>query len=491
MQTVHWPIIRKCAANPRRVFTIDDNRQYRGVDVVGGMLHIAGLLDSVCASETVGVMLPTSGGFGACALAAWWLGKVVVPLNYLLKKDELQYVVDNCGTDTILSAGPMLAHLGYEPRVKNLIHLEKAGLGGVPTPTWPRGKREDDLAVLLYTSGTSGNPKGVMLTHANLRSNIEQISSWVDFSPGDRILGVLPQFHSFGLTVLTLLPLTAGIKTVYTARFVPIKILRLIRDHHPTIMIAIPSMYNALLSLKDVSKADFASLRYVVSGGEPLPEAVFNAYRERFGVTINEGYGLTETSPVSNWCRPEEWRPRSVGMPLPAIDQRIVDPNTGAIVRQGMEGEVQMTGPNIMKGYYNMPRETAAAFTADGYFRTGDIGRFDADGHLAITGRLKEMLIIGGENVFPREIEEVLDAHPSVQASGVIGITDPMRGEQPIAFIELKEGAAFDERALLNWCRARLAGFKVPREIRNLDKLPRNPTGKIMRRELKKSLVII
>jgi len=488
--TVHWPIIRRCLSRPKRIFTIDDNRQYRGIDVVGGMLHIAGLLDGVCGTETVGVLLPTGGGFGACALAAWWLGKTVVPLNYLLKKEELQYVINDCGTDTILTAGPMLTHLGYEPQVKNLIALDKAGLKGVPTPTWPRAKREDDLAVLLYTSGTSGNPKGVMLTHANLRSNIEQISAWVDFSPGDRILGVLPQFHSFGMTVLTLLPLTFGIKTVYSARFVPSKILRLIRDHHPTIMIAIPSMYNALLTLKDMSREDFASLRYVVSGGEPLPEAVFNAYRERFGVTINEGYGLTETSPVSNWCRPQEWRPRSVGMPLPKIDQRIIDPNTGQIVRRGAEGEVQMRGPNIMKGYFNLPKETAAAFTDDGYFRTGDIGRFDADGHLAITGRLKEMLIIGGENVFPREIEEVLDQHESVHASGVIGVTDPMRGEQPLAFIELKEGAAFDERALLNWCRARLAGYKVPREIRNLEKLPRNPTGKIMRRELKKIVAV-
>lgn len=486
MSTVHWPIIRNCALHPRRVLAIDDYRTYRGVEVVGGMLHIAGLLESVCASDTVGIMLPTGGGFAPCALAAWWLGKTIVPLNYLLKKDELQYVIDDCGTDTVLTAGPMLSFLGYEPKVKNLIRLDEAGLGGVPTPSTPRPRREDDLAVILYTSGTSGNPKGVMLTHTNLRSNLKQINSWVNFTQQDTILGVLPQFHSFGLTVLTLLPLSAGIKSVYTAKFVPAKILRLIREHRPTILIAIPSMYNALLSLKDATREDFASLRYVVSGGEPLPAAVFSAFQERFGVTLNEGYGLTETSPVSNWCRPEEWRPHSVGMPLPHIDQRIVDPNTQAVVPDGTDGEVQMRGPNIMKGYYGLPAQTAAAFTHDGYFRTGDIGHFDADGHLFITGRLKEMLIIGGENVFPREIEEVLDRHPTVAASGVIGVVDPMRGEHPIAFVELKEGESFDSHALQSWCRERLAGYKVPREIRNLEKLPRNPTGKIMRRELKR-----
>jgi long-chain acyl-CoA synthetase len=247
-------------------------------------------------------------------------------------------------------------------------------------------------------------------------------------------------------------------------------------------------MYNALLHVKDGGPDDFRSLKYTVSGGEPLPEAVFEGFRERFKVTINEGYGLTETAPVTNWCRPDEWRPHSVGRPLPDIDQRIADLDTRAFLGPDQDGEVLIKGPNVMKGYFERPEETAAAFDDRGYFRTGDIGRHDKDGHLYITGRLKEMMIVGGENVFPREIEEVLNLHPAVAASGVIGQIDPIRGELPVAFVEFKEGQKTDERELQGWCRERLAGYKVPRSIHIIPSLPRNPTGKIMRRDLKKLL---
>jgi long-chain acyl-CoA synthetase len=245
-------------------------------------------------------------------------------------------------------------------------------------------------------------------------------------------------------------------------------------------------MYNAILHVKDAEPADFASLRYIVSGGEPLPDAVAEGFHERFGVRINEGYGLTETSPVTNWCRPWEYRPHSVGPALPEVDQRILDLATGAELPPGQDGEVVMKGPNIMRGYFNRPEETAAAFNARGFFRTGDIGRLDDDRHLFITGRLKEMIIVGGENVFPREIEEVLNRHPAVADAGVIGLMDPMRGELPAAFVELKEGQKAEERELLAWCRERLAGYKCPTFVRIVEKLPRNPTGKIVRRELKR-----
>ena len=288
--------------------------------------------------------------------------------------------------------------------------------------------------------------------------------------------------------LLTLLPLSFGLRVVYTAKFVPHRLVRLIRENRPTVMVAIPSMYNALLHVKDASREDFASLRYVVSGGEPLPDAVASAFSERYGVRINEGYGLTETSPVTNWCRPWEYRPHSVGRVLPRIDQRIVDLNTRAEVPPGEDGEVIMRGPNIMRGYFKRPEDTGAVFDSNGFFKTGDIGRLDDDGHLFITGRLKEMIIVGGENVFPREIEEVLNRHPAVADSGVIGMTDPMRGELPVAFVELKEGQKVEERELLSWCRERLAGYKCPSWVKVVEKLPRNPTGKIVRRELKKQL---
>ncbi len=448
-------------------------------------MHIASAVRSQSHSQTLGVMLPTSGAFPMAALAGWMLGKTVVPLNYLLKKDELQYVVDDCGTDTIVTSRLMLEHVA-SPTVKNMILLEELDFGGVPEPVWPAPAADEDLGVLLYTSGTSGRPKGVMLSHGNIESNLQQVIEWVNIDPGDVIVGVLPQFHTFGLTVLTLLPLVVGMKVAYTARFVPHKVVKLIREHRPTVFVAIPSMYNALLAAKDAKPEDFASLRLIVSGGEPLPDSVFQRFFERFGVRITEGYGLTETAPVTNWCRPSDWKPHSVGMPLPRVIERIADIPTGRIMDVGEEGEVQIAGPNVMQGYYHMPAETEATFTSDGFFKTGDIGKFDDEGHLFITGRLKEMLIIGGENVFPREIEEVLNAHESVGASGVVGLPDPMRGEVPIAFVELREGKSFDEKALLMWCRERLAGYKVPSEIRLMEALPRNPTGKVMRRELKK-----
>lgn len=486
--SVHWPIIKRCLSSPNRIATIDDRGPRRAIELIVGALHLASVIEAKCRTRTVGVLLPTGAAFPVAALAGWMTGRVVVPLNYLLTPEELQYVINDCETDTILTASAMLEFMGFTPQVQNLVRLEDVDFTGFPEPRWPASAADDDLAVLLYTSGTSGKPKGVMLTHGNIESNIRQVQSWVELASRDTLLGVLPQFHSFGLTVLTLLPLALGVKVVYTARFVPQRIVKLLREHRPTLMVAIPSMYNALLHVKDGGPEDFASLRFTVSGGEPLPDAVFRKFRERFGITLNEGYGLTETSPITNWCRPEEWRPHSVGRPLPHIVERIIDINSGADVSPGQEGEIWIAGPNVMAGYFKLPAETAAALTPDGFLRTGDIGRLDEDGHLFITGRLKEMLIVGGENVFPREIEEVLNRHPSVKDSGVVGMSDPVRGELPVAFVELKEGEAFDPSTLLAWCRANLAGYKVPREIRRVDALPRNPTGKIMRRALKTQL---
>jgi len=484
--SIHWPILRKLLRHPGRVVAVDDKRSYRAGEVVVAAMNLAAALRTRCDTRTVGIMVPTSGAFPIVALAGWMLGKVVVPLNYLLKQEELDYVVADCGADTIITVQPMLDHLGFRPSGAKLLRLEDVPLGGVPEPVRPACADDADLGVLLYTSGTSGKPKGVMLTHGNISANVEQCRELIEIGPKDIALGVLPQFHSFGLTVLTLLPLATSMRVVWSARFMPPRIVKLIREHRPTILVAIPSMYNALLSVKDAGPADFESLRLVVSGGEPLPDSTAARFRERFGVTISEGYGLTETSPATNLCTREDYKPHSVGRPLPRVVERIVEPATGRVLPAGSDGEVQIAGPNVMQGYFRLPTETAGAFTADGYFKTGDIGWLDEDGHLYITGRIKEMLIVGGENVFPREIEEVLNRHPSVQESAVVGLTDPMRGELPLAFVELREGQAFDELELKRWCREYLAGYKVPVEVRVMEALPRNATGKVLRRELKK-----
>ncbi len=483
--SLHWPIIRRCLERPFEVGVIDDRRSYRRLELLAGALVLADEIERVSQSRVVGVMLPTSGAMPMALLAGWILGRVVVPLNYLLKPEELQFVIDDCGADTVVTAQPLIEFMGGPPRGVNLLMVDQVEFKTVPTPRWPVLASAEELACLLYTSGTSGKPKGVMLTHGNLSANVHQCHTWVNFTRREVLLGVLPQFHSFGLTVLTLLPLTLGCKVVYTARFVPHRIVKAFREHRPTAYIAIPSMFNALTHVKDTGPEDFRSLKYAVSGGEPLPEAVATSFRERFGVTIAEGYGLTETAPVTNWCRPQDYRPRSVGQPLPGVTERIVSLETGADQPAGGEGEIRISGPNIMQGYFRRPAETAAVFDELGFFRTGDIGKMDDAGHLYITGRLKEMLIVAGENVFPREIEEVLNMHPSVRDSGVVGQMDPVRGEQPVAFVELKEGEPFDATSILALCRQRLAGYKVPKEVRQVPALPRNPTGKVLRRELK------
>lgn len=480
------PIVRRLLLNPTRVLAVDDQRSWRGIDLYVGALHVARAIAKASDRPHVGVMLPTSGLFPMALIAGWMLGRTVVPLNYLLKPEELAYVINDAELNLVVTVGPMLKMFGDLPPHVKQIRLNEMKFKGFPPLRLSKRRPDDFTAVLLYTSGTSGKPKGVMLTAANLAANVRQCVEWVGFSTNDTLLGVLPQFHSFGLTVLTLLPLSVGARVVYTARFAVKKLLDLMETYRPTAFIAIPSMYGALLGAKSAEPDHFKSFKYIVSGGEPLPEAVFSGFRERFNVTINEGYGLTETAPVTNWCRPHEYRPKSVGRPLPGIEEIIVDSSADQRrLGSNEEGEIRIKGPNIMKGYFKLPEQTDAVFDRNGYFKTGDMGRLDADGFLYITGRIKEMLIIGGENVFPREIEEVLDQHPSVGASAVIGVMDESRGEVAVAFVELKEGATFDEKALRSHCRDRLAQFKVPREIKHIEKLPRNPTGKIMRRELK------
>ncbi|MFT5422415.1 MAG: long-chain acyl-CoA synthetase [Phycisphaerales bacterium] len=483
--SVHRPILKKLLTHPRHPYITDDQRTYTGLTLYVAALHVASAIERTTKAKHVGVLLPTSGMFPIAALASWMLGRVVVPLNYLLKPDELQYVIDNSDIDTIITAGPMLDFLEQAPKVENLIKLDELNFKKLPRPRRSANAGDDDLACLLYTSGTSGKPKGVMLTHGNLTAAIKAAAHHASITPDDVFMGVLPQFHCFGLIDLTLLPLTLGSKILYTARFNPAKMLGLAREHKPSVLIIIPAMYNALANSKSGKHGDLDSLRYCVSGGEPLSDAVSSKFKEKFGVTINEGFGMTETSAASNWCLPEMYKPHSVGPTLPGIEARIISQETGEPAPEDGEGELQLRGPTIMKGYYKLPEETAKAIEPDGFLHTGDMARIDSDGHVHITGRIKEMLIVGGENVFPREIEEVIDSHPAVSACGVVGRPDDARGEVPIAFVEPMEGETIDTQEVLNLCREKLSGYKVPKQIRVIDQLPRNPTGKILRRDLK------
>jgi len=471
-----------------RELLIDDRRSYRGIDLLAIALHIADVVEAGSRSERIGIMLPTSGAFTGVISGVWFAGRTAVPLNYLLKPEELQYVIDDSGTDLLIASRKLFETLGIEPNVKSIVWIEDVDFTTMPSPRLPKRCAADDTAVVLYTSGTSGRPKGVMLTHHNLWSNVTQIREHEHIGRRDVFLGVLPQFHSFGLTALTLLPFLTGAKAVYNARFTPRRIVDLFKAHRPTVFFAIPSMYNALMTVKGAKPEDFASLRMAISGGEPLSETISKGFKERLGVEVCEGYGMTESAPVTHARLARENAPGSVGRPLPRVRQRIVDEATGRDLPPGVDGELRLGGPNIMKGYLNLPEETAASFDEQGDLRTGDMARVDERGFLWITGRIKEMLIVGGENVFPREIEEVLDAHPDVYAAGVVGESDPMRGEVPVAFVEAEEGSAPVPDDLRAWCRERLAGYKVPKRVVVVEQLPRNPTGKVLRRALKDML---
>jgi len=471
--------------NLTRPLMVDDARSYRGVDLLVAGMHIADQVDARTGNQRVGMLIPTSGIFAAATYGIWSSGRTAVPMNYLLDEPTLNYIIEDCGCDLIIASRKLIEHIGFVPKVKTIVYLEDMNFKSLPSPRLPKWTSSDELAVVLYTSGTSGKPKGVMLSHANLLANASQLHEHIGVKRSDIFLGVLPQFHSFGLTGLTLMPMLFGCKAVYTARFVPKKIMGLIKEHRPSIYLAIPSMYNAMLTVKDATAEDFASFRIMLSGGEPLPETVRTRFAERFNQPIVEAYGLTETAPGTNVLLPEENRPGTVGRSLPRVIERIINPATGEILPHSTDGELRIKGPNVMQGYLGLEAETREAFDEHGFFKTGDMAQIDQDGFLKITGRIKEMMIVGGENVFPREIEEILNAHPAVHDSGVIGQTDPMRGEVPIGFVELEEDQAVEPDEIKQWCRDKLPGYKMPKRIEIIEALPRNGTGKIMRRALK------
>ncbi len=488
-------ILKQLALHPRRAVMVDDRRTWTGITTLGAAFHLAKVVNERTDRPRVGVLLPTSGAFGAAVLGVWQAGRVPVPLNYLLKPEDLRYVIENAELDVVLTAGPMLEFLsgdGWLPEGVALVKLETLDFKGVPPVRWPAKPEDDDLGLLLYTSGTSGKPKGVMLSHGNLDANVHQAIEHSGVTERESFISVLPQFHTFGITVLTLMPLRLGSKVVYTARFNPKKVIDLIREHRPNVFIAIPSMFNALLNVKSATAEDWQSLTHLVAGGEKLQRSVAERFEAKFERQLLEGYGLTETSPVTHWNTAEHPRPGSVGTALPGVETLVLDEG-GAVLPQGSEGEVALGGPNLMQGYFKSETQTAEAIVEVDVpgragrlrvMKTGDIGRVDADGFLYITGRKKELIIIGGENVAPTEIEEVLDEHPKVLASAVVARADESRGEVAVAFVELQDGESVEDGELRAWCRERLASAKVPREVTVIDTLPRNPTGKIMRRAL-------
>ncbi len=416
-------------------------------------------------------------GFFAIALA----GKTAVPVNFLLKPGEIKRIILDSQADTIITAEPLAGALaGAGPKV---VFIEQL-LGDIePTSFSPPESAPDDVAAILYTSGTMMEPKGVMQSHRNILSNIDACLRALSIRKDDVFLSVLPLFHTFGLTCTFLLPVLTGAKVVLAPRFVPASIPELIRSRKVTVIMAAPSMYRAML--KSFTEAGGAPecLRLCASGGEQLPTTLAGKFEDITGIPLLEGYGMTETSPVISMNRPDSIRRGTVGQPLDIVEVCVLDAK-GERVPPGSEGEICVRGENVMAAYWRSPDATREIIDSDGWLHTGDLGRVDDEGFITITGRKKELIISAGNNISPVEIESVLEAHPAVHEAAVIGVPDDVRGEVPRAFVVRREGTDLSAQELLGHCRKHLAEYKRPRSIEFVGDLPRSLLGKVLKRKL-------
>ena len=440
--------------------------------------------------DRVGIMLPNVPAFPISFCGALAAGAVVVPMNPLLKSREVAYYLGDSGARVVLAWHPAAgeAAKGAADAGAQAIAVDSAAAADLIddySPSWPETERQDDdNAVILYTSGTTGQPKGAELTHAGLVRNAELTArTLLKNSSDDVIMGCLPLFHVFGLTCGLNASVAAAGTLTLLPRFDPAKALDIIERDAVTIFEGVPTMYAAMLNLPGADPAKAATLRVCVSGGAALPVEVLRGFEEKFGCMILEGYGLSETSPVASFNHPDrERKPGSIGTPVEGVQMRLID-DQGQTVPDGEIGEIAIRGHNVMRGYWNKPEATAEAMT-DGWFRTGDMAKVDSDGYYYIVDRKKDLIIRGGYNVYPREIEEVLHEHPAVAEVAVIGMPHPELGEEVGAAVALKPGATATPEELRAFARDRVAAYKYPRRVWLVDSLPKGPTGKILRREV-------
>jgi long-chain acyl-CoA synthetase len=458
-------------------------------DLWDAAARVAGLLATlgVEPGDRVGIMLPNVPAFPIAYYGTLAAGGVVVPMNPLLKSREVAYYLGDSGAKVLFAwhgaageAAKGAADTGA--RVVDvadpLLTLADQDPAQV---TADRG--DDDDAVILYTSGTTGRPKGAELTHANLTRNAElTATTLLKSGTADVVMGCLPLFHVFGLTCGLNATIASGSTLTLLPRFDPGKALEIIQRDRVTIFEGVPTMYAAMLHHTG-ERPDVSSLRLCVSGGAAMPVEVLRGFEDAFGCVILEGYGLSETSPVASFNHPDKVRkPGSIGTPIAGVEMRLIDAD-GADVPPGEVGEIAIRGHNVMKGYWGRPDATAEAIQ-DGWFRTGDLARVDEDGYYYIVDRKKDLIIRGGYNVYPREIEEVLYEHPDVAEAAVIGIPHPELGEDVGAAVKLKPGGRATPADLRAFARERVAAYKYPRHIWIVDDLPKGPTGKILRREV-------
>lgn len=441
----------------------------------------------VGAGDRVGLMLPNVLQFPIAYLGILRAGGIAVPMNPLLR-DEVSYYLSDSGA-RVLCAEPLPGTIGEtaaEAGAELLVADDRMLELQASVPFSDVERAASDTAVILYTSGTTGSPKGAELTHDNLRRNAEICArGLLRLTPGDVIFGALPLFHSMGQTAAMNATFTTGAQLTLLRRFDPAAALAMIEAHGVTLFAGVPTMYIGLLAAagEGTGLSGAARLRVCVSGGASLPAEVLRRFEERFDSTILEGYGLSETSPVASFNHLDGLRkPGSIGTPIEGVCMRLID-GSGAPVAQGDVGEIAIKGHNVMKSYWQRPEETAAAIR-DGWFLTGDLARVDDDGYFFIVDRKKDLIIRGGLNVYPREVEEVLYAHPAVAEACVRAVPHERLGEEVGAAVVLRDGYAASEDELSAYVKERLAPYKYPRVVWFVDALPKGATGKILRREI-------
>ena len=469
-------------SKPRNVAVVDDNNRWTFEELSTEATRIAGVLKERVKGDTVGVLLPNSQKYVATMLAIWKAGKTAVPLNYLLPPTELGFIIKDSGMSGLVSSAFFSQALAaFRP-----VFGDKGVILMADDPSFLQPETESgtaayrDPALYLYTSGTTGRPKGVILTHDNLAANVESCQKAGEFDARDGFLCLLPFFHTYAITGTFLLPLLSGSRMVLVDRFQPAKVLGLIQEHKISVFLAIPSMYRVLAATE--GDFDVSSVRFPISGGEPLPMAIVEAFEKRFDVPIYEGYGQTEAAPVVTLNTPGNRKPGTIGRALPGVEVAIWDAQN-RVLSSGEVGEIMVRGRNVMQGYHHLPEETAQTIVG-GWLHTGDLGKVDDDGFVTITGRKKDLIISAGENIYPREIEDVLSQHPKVKEVAIIGVKDEVRGEVPKAFVIARDGIDVEEKELRSFCREHLANYKVPKYFEIVPDLPRTPTGKILKRML-------
>jgi long-chain acyl-CoA synthetase len=475
----------RAADNPLGAAVADDDIHLNNTQFLDAVQRAAAVLAScgVAAGDVVAIMLPNTADFVVSLFAAWRLGAAVTPINPSLQPAEVRYQLADAGAKAlIVEATPE-----FDAEVPEVVSTSQLARGDATSATDPPRGGDDALALLIYTSGTTGRPKGVMLDHANVDAMCHSVIDAFALTRADHSLLILPLFHVNGIVVGTLSPLLAGGRATVAGRFRPATFFDRLEASRATYFSAVPTIYTMLCGLPTDATPDTSSVRFAICGAAPASVELIEQFESRYHIPLIEGYGLSEgscASTVNPLAGPR--KAGTVGLPLPGQTIRLVDAS-GRPVPGGQAGEVVVKGPNVMRGYVNRPEETAQTIV-DGWLHTGDVGRFDEDGYLVLVDRAKDMIIRGGENIYPREIETVAHQLPQIAEAAVVGRAHHVYGEEPVLFVSLHPDATLPTDLIDTHLRSQLSKYKLPVQITVLDTLPKNPVGKIDKPALRRRL---